>query len=41
MSENKSNLSKTIAKLIFDEKPILSELSIKTYVSCVMKILEL
>jgi hypothetical protein len=34
-------LSKTIAKIIFDEKPILSELSIKTYVSCISKVLEL
>ena len=34
-------LSKTIAKIIFDEKPILSELSIKTYTSCIMKVLEL
>lgn len=34
-------LAKSISKIIFDEKPILSELSIKTYTSCIMKVLEL
>ena len=36
-----SKLSETISDYIFNEKPILSTLSIKTYTSCIMKVLEL
>ena len=33
-------MEKTIAKLISEEKPQLSEMSVKTYANCIMKILE-
>ena len=33
-------MEKTIAKLISEEKPQLSEMSVKTYANCIMKVLE-
>ena len=33
-------MEKDIAKLIFKEKPTLSELSIKTYANCIIKIMQ-
>ena len=33
-------MEKDIAKLILKEKPTLSEMSIKTYANCIIKIME-